>query len=148
MVTKRGEAHPLELKYEFAAFLLDPDPTKGTIADWGRAHGVTPQTLSDWKHDKEVVQVLQRWREMYEPVWAQSVAALASAATDRDHPQFVQSVRTLAELMAKFPDKKIGIDIRVSVAQLLGEAMAVNPEDTIAEYERREIIPIEAKNGR
>lgn len=48
-----------DLKAEFIEWLIDPTHL-GTQVEWARAHGITPQTLSNWKKDPEFKASLNR----------------------------------------------------------------------------------------
>lgn len=112
----------MELKYQFVQWLLTPksEREEHTMSAWAAAHDVSRQTLWEWKHDDEVVALIKRWKEMFEPVWASAMGTLGEVATDKDHPAVVQAIRTLGELMEKFPDRKVHVDgeIRHSVTGL------------------------------
>lgn len=50
--TGEYEFHLGPLQLEFVEWLVDPDPKKGSQAEWGRRNGVSPQALSTWKKNR------------------------------------------------------------------------------------------------
>jgi hypothetical protein len=109
-------------KTAFVTHLLDPNPNKPSQREWAREYGIDPTTLSDWKSgDPFVLELLKNATAMYEPIWAQALATLASIATDRDHISCVQAIRELGKLMKKYPSEKVDVGLGVTLASILGQ---------------------------
>lgn len=108
------------LKVAYVGYLLDPDQHKGTQRDWAARHGVDEATLSRWKQDDFVLDLLKRATSLMEPVWAQALAALASIAVDRTHDHCVAAVRELGKLMKKYPSEKLEVSGRMGLIDWLG----------------------------
>jgi putative insertion element HTH domain-containing protein len=124
---------PLTLKAAFVTWLFAPESEREqkTMLAWADAHGVSRQTLWEWKNqDEDVLAMLAEWKRLAEASRPAVVGALIKVATDPDHPAVVQAIRTYAELTDMFPDKKLKIEgeIRHTVTGLYGAAAAIEGE--------------------
>jgi hypothetical protein len=128
---------PFELKVAFVTWLFSPKDEREhkTMGAWAEANGVCRQTLWEWKHqDEEVLELIRSWKRFAEPAWAAAVGTLTDVATDRDHPAVVQAIRTMGELLEKFPDRKVRLDgeVKHTVTAIYGAAaQALEDGDTI-----------------
>jgi hypothetical protein len=118
---------PFELKVAFVQWLFSPRSEREhkTMGAWAEANGVCRQTLWEWKtQDAEVLQLIKEWRRFAEPAWAAAVGTLTEVATDKDHPAVVQAIRTMGELLEKFPDRKVRVDgeLKHTVTAIYGAA--------------------------
>lgn len=107
---------PDETKAEYVAWLLDPDRYPRTQQAWAEKHGIHEVTVSRWRHDDYVLDLLKRASEMLEPVWARVLATLIKVATDSDHMQCVQAARELGKLLKKYPNEKLDLTLVDRVA--------------------------------
>jgi hypothetical protein len=118
---------PFTLKMEFVEWLYAPksDREHKTMSAWAQAHDVSRQTLWEWKNqDEEVLALIGQWKRLTEPSWPAMMGTLIDVATDKNHPNVVQAIRTAAELLEKFPEKRVRVDgeITHTVTGLYGAA--------------------------
>lgn len=133
--TGRNNApHPLTLKTAFVEWLFASPAEREhrTMTAWADAHGVARETLWRWRTgDEEVLAMIKEWRKIVEAGWPGIAGTLVRIAQDADHPQVVQAARTVAELLDKYPDKRVKVDHSVTVTGLYAAAaQALTPGDT------------------
>ena len=118
---------PLSLKVEFVEWLYTSkeDREQKTMGAWAEAHGVCRQTLWEWKNqDEETLALIAEWKRFTTASWPAMMGTLVDVATDRDHPNVIQAIRTAGELLEKFPTKKLDIDVTHTVTGLYSHAAA------------------------
>lgn len=104
------------LKTEYVSWLLDPEKNPQTQHAWATAHGLTPETVSRWKRDPFVLELLRRANELLEPLWARALSTLVKVATDPEHMSCVAAIRELGKLLQKYPSEKHDITVVDRVA--------------------------------
>lgn len=107
---------PNETKADYVAWLLDPERSPRTQGAWAEQHGIHEVTVSRWRHDDYVLDLLKRASEMLEPLWARIMATLIKIATDPDHMQCVQAAREVGKLLKKYPSEKLDLTLVDRVA--------------------------------
>lgn len=112
------------LKVDYVSWLLDPEKSPKTQQAWAIAHNLTPETVSRWKRDEFVLDLLKRANELLEPVWARVLATLVKIATDPDHINCVSAIKELGKLMKKYPNEKLEVNVVDRVAYVQPGALA------------------------
>jgi len=118
---------PLAMKQQYVEWLFTPQDQREwrTKSDWAAAHDVSRQALWNWENsDETVLGIIREWRKLTEAHWPAVAATLVSIATDRDHPNVVQGIRTLAEMLDKFPSKSMKLDHQVTITGIYAAAAA------------------------
>ena len=99
------------LKLDYAVWLIDPNPRKGTQQEWAKAHDVTRQTLWEWQSDSLVVEISQKAEALVERGWVHVLETQFRIATDLDHINCVQAATFLAKAFGRFKPDKVDITV-------------------------------------
>lgn len=94
------------LKTDYVSWLLDPQKHPKTQVQWAKEHDVAAETVSRWKNDPFVLELLKRANELLEPMWARALSSLVAIASDPDHINCVAAIKELGKLMGKYPSEK------------------------------------------
>lgn len=119
--SKSGQAKDtLALKVEYVDWLFDPDPLKGSQAEWADAHGVHPVTVSKWRNGDEVVLGLIAEQEVsINRRWALILRRQEQIALTGRPSDATAAATFLAKAMGKFKAEKHEISGRMSLADFL-----------------------------
>lgn len=106
------------LKIAYVAWLLDIDPRKGSQQDWAKAHELHPSTVSEWKSDDFVLELLEKAENALRKQWTQVLRSLFLVAQDPEHPQMVAAAGLLAKVWGKIQPDKLQVSVdRVAYVQ-------------------------------
>lgn len=95
-----------QLRRDFAEWLMFP--LRGTQRDWGKEHGVSEQTLSEWKADPQFVALLNDWRGRAKIAIPAMLAAVIQRVIRTGDPHAYRAV------MESLGESKQEIDFNVS----------------------------------
>jgi len=112
------------LKVAYVTWLLDPVRDPKTQGQWAALHDLNQATVSLWKSDEFVLDLLKKANTLMEPVWARAMATLAVIATDPDHINCVAAIRELGKLLRKYPNEKLDVNVIEKVAYVQPGALA------------------------
>jgi hypothetical protein len=111
------------LQIDYVSWLLDPEKSPRTQQAWAEAHGITAVTVSRWKRDEYVLELLKHANDLIEPMWARALATLIKVATDPDHMSCVSAIRELGKLLGKYPSEKVDLNVVDRVAYVMPSAL-------------------------
>lgn len=115
---KNGDMTAIKLAY--AEWLVSYTKEPKTQSELAVVLGVDAATLSDWKRDAYVLELLKGFESRREADWARAWANLVRIACQTaDNASALGAIKELGKIMAKYPSEKVDLNVvdRVSYVQ-------------------------------
>lgn len=114
--TRRNDLQAL--KARFVGWLTSDRPEPRYQYELAKVLGVDAATLSDWRHDPYVIDLLQKVDERRAATWAQCRARLERVVLHGSDGDAIQAIRELGKLWGKYPVEKVTVSVeRVAYVQ-------------------------------